>query len=1571
MKRFHYALKYALVMIAIFSATFASAELKRVPDPGPVAPTAEQIEFKKSRDGFLNFLKEFRSHNTTSLEGTGDAEQPKLLRQRPEKIMRSAWDPQGNIYAVVPNFDGMTAYGDAFYGKLNLQNGTFSPVWRNSILTNQMDAFLQSGFVRNDILYIPTYSIDMITQDVKIYWKRFDLYYGKALSTLEFPINSINPWKMYMYGMTYDPVHDIVYGLSYDDSTGQGGTFVRIDCSKPEEEWDGEVIFNAGGSSDNWMAGICYEPLEDIIYGLTSQGTLCEIVPDRKAVVTLNEYDSFDDFCFPPFMQTTPMCYSPHDKAIIFHTGQTNGIYSVNSISTETYEAVFLSQFVPQSQVATLYCTDAFAQDEAPAIMANPNLNFKDNDLKGTYSFTAPDTYFNGIALDKNVTLHVLLDGAEILTKEVKPGETVSNEITLSQGLHIISGYCSLGALNGPTSSSRIYIGNDQPYAPTGLKLMEGVLTWKTPINKGVNNAYLDLSNVTYDVYIEGEKQNAEPIKGNSYTLNYNKPAAGKMGITVTATANGVTSDHSAELRRVLGEGYSIPVSFTPTQAQSTLFETLNANNDIYAWEYCNYSGQDPYFQVHTSDYTQKPDDWLFLPPMNFSSTEEVYQLLMKYVNARENAIQKDNMEIWIGSDPLPEAMTKQIYSHTDRIQQFWTELDIRFSVPTAGTYFIGIHSMPGQENVYRGIRLRDFRVIKANGTSGAPGELTDIKLTAAPMGELFATAEITFPTKDMQMNDLPKDQDVTLVVSTAADSKTLTGKPGDKQTVTLASNVDGYCEVAVASSNEKGEGTRQYFSVYTGIDNPLAPSNVRTTISADNLTLSVDWDEVGTVGEHGGYVDPSGVAYSMYYNNSTEFVKHGDANGTHYDYKVGAALPQTRINIVPVAENYIGISSNGTNIIETIGKLYQTPMIEEWGFSEFNLVKWLFNTTAPFNNVAWEHMTDADEDTKGITFGQGGAIRAYNNGGGTHLGELRSPRLTTKTDPKLGCTLKYWNNSKAGKMELWGRTFKNQEFRKIAELTPNGTTNRWEEWEAQLPEDFCQQEWIQINVRVELGTGQTAIIDSYKIAQTIENDFQLTSIESPYSVMVGEEPTYTFTMTNNGTERGTGTLTVDILGDGNLLEHRVVESGNIQSGADWVEMLTFQIPESYTKYRYLELEATATANGDQNTMNDTKLLDILLYDNALPVVRDLTAERADGKNEVNLSWSTPDNKEKGLDSAEAYAAFTNSDHIGPWGTVDVDGKEPFTIQNKRWNGDDKPSSWTVYDAQEMKTMDEPRLSPRSGSKMLLARSVAYDTSTDKPTRAMDFLISPEVKGGTKVSFWLNTLDSQYAETIAIFYSTTDKTVDGSKLDLQDKETAPRECGSFRWLRNFTKSGSETWEACEFTLPADAKYFAFVYSSFGMFGAAIDDIVYTPVEPATMTIDSYDVFVAYDGGTPEVAGRDITGNAFTHASTDGREATYFVKTNVVENGQILQSAFSNPAKVSANAIEGIGAGQYVKAAKGQIIIGGAAGQNVVIADVDGRVIKKSTLVYDPHTFTLDAGIYLVTLGDKTVKVVVK
>lgn len=1491
--------------------------------------------------------------------------------QMPENPFRSPSRPRGSLYAVVPNHSESASRDRAYYGSLDPLTGQLTPIYYNSLFTNGDEYYVQTAAVRDNILYIPEFYYDeegMVTNEYTVRWKRFDLLHGRAMEPLIFGTGQ-SALNMYFYSMTYDPAADRFYGLSLDLQTGSGGNVIMVDCT--EEKWSPTYLSNVGGSVGNFMSNIVFNPADGYLYGLKDNGRFYQVDTRSGNAYEVMQFDDINEYyAFPMPMTSVPICYSPYDKSFIYvFADEQSQSFRLISIDAETYETFELSELYPLGYATTFYCSDQYAPDDAPDRVEITSVSFVGDSLSGTYDLQIPSTSFDGTPLDHNVTLTMLIDGETISTESVKPGAILSGTLNVKQGLHTYTVYLTDGNLEGPRTSREFYAGYDVPKAPTGLALAGGVLTWEAVPDKGIYNGNIDLNDLTYDVYLNGAKYNEAPVKGTSCPLTVTEKLQQRSVITVTATSHSTTSDHSQQFTRVIGRGDDLPVSYTPTAGDADIFETFNANDDEYEFGFMDYLGT-PVFRIYTNNYLKAPDDWLFLPPLYFDSAADLYNLAFTYRNSSGNKLHNDNLDVFIGRDPLPEAMTVPIYSHEKRCQTESVVVEGNFVVPEAGTYYIGFHSRPGETTTYRGVHLSEFKVSKTAGSAKAPAdpEITDVRGGAA--GDFCINVDAVLPTRSLNGNALPANTQVTLIGTCGKYEEKVVGTPGQSVSLTVPVDDNGRYVVYLSASTADGTGRTLARGVYAGVDTPLPPANVKGIVTDDNLGVLLSWDPVGEVGANGGYVDVETVKYDIYSHSTTGSVRVAEGTReTQYAYHLPSATLQTDVNVGPVAVNESGTSVNGTYFRDQLGTPYPIPMQEEWGMQKFDCQKWITNFDAPYAEVEWLHATSSTVGEIGSPlFAVGGGLKAGTQSEQPVWGELLAPKASTALVDAAQVVVRYWDYPGAGVMEMWGRSASSQEPRLLDRLEPEGKAAEWKDWVVQLPDDFMGQGWVQCNIRCRIDATQFCLIDNYRVLQDLADDLAVNSIEVPYSTIIGEEPTFGVTVANAGSTATSGTLHMELLADGVVIREVDTQVPYLAAGDTYEHFEGLYMPECYYQYSRLEFRAVAKATSDKNPNNDEASAEFLLYDNVVPTVHDLAARRSgDG---VDLQWSAPISK-PGPESFEALAAFTISDRIGVWQNIDLDGESPFSIDGNRWPNDDSPCAWQVFDALEMGTMYDARLCPRSGSRMLMARSCQY-ADDEKPKQNSDWLISPEVLGGSRVGFWMNCLSSTFPETVQLWYSAT-----GTKLDLENATKDANGniivCGDFKKVRNFTKSGDETWEYCSADLPADARYFALVYASYGDFGATIDDIEYSPAQQPERVVDSYDVFYQPDGGSIRLVDSGAKGTDHTVANAPGTAGHYYLMANVEDSGQYFSGALSNPAHVEASGVEGIDADGaiFIGAGRGRVLIGGAAGQPYTLSDVEGRVLSTGRVATDRFGLDAPAGIVVLTVGTRTAKLHVR
>ena len=317
------------------------------------------------------------------------------------------------------------------------------------------------------------------------------------------------------------------------------------------------------------------------------------------------------------------------------------------------------------------------------------------------------------------------------------------------------------------------------------------------------------------------------------------------------------------------------------------------------------------------------------------------------------------------------------------------------------------------------------------------------------------------------------------------------------------------------------------------------------------------------------------------------------------------------------------------------------------------------------------------------------------------------------------------------------------------------------------------------------------------------------------------------------------------------------------------------------------------------------------------------------------------------VDDFEAYENFI-IDGIGDWKVYDGDGTSTAYFGGPEIPNCFEPKAWQVW-APEAAGFSLDRfevLRPHSGEKYLTCWAASDGISQTLPND--DWLISPEIVGGTDVSFWYRMPnEGSDPQKFEILYSTTD----------QEPE-------SFTAFDSDAITFGTDWNYFEYTLPADARYFAIRSCCEGSYTVALlDDLRCTPLNGSTteLTLKGYNVY------------RDnelvATGVADTNYKDIAPEGTYVYNVTAVwEEGE---SNFSNAAKAICLGVAGIAAdGVKVYALDGSIAVLGAEGLNVEVVVPAGYSVFNRT-AGAAERISVDAGLYLVKIGGRTWRVLVK
>lgn len=233
---------------------------------------------------------------------------------------------------------------------------------------------------------------------------------------------------------------------------------------------------------------------------------------------------------------------------------------------------------------------------------------------------------------------------------------------------------------------------------------------------------------------------------------------------------------------------------------------------------------------------------------------------------------------------------------------------------------------------------------------------------------------------------------------------------------------------------------------------------------------------------------------------------------------------------------------------------------------------------------------------------------------------------------------------------------------------------------------------------------------------------------------------------------------------------------------------------------------------------------------------------------------------------------------------------------------------------------------------------------------ADDWLISPEVVGGTTVSFYVYAFDSlygSYSQSYSFCYSES-----GTEIT----DFVVLETKSYK---------DEAWAKVEFSLPANAKYFAIhVVNYENRVSLMFDDFEFTKGSKP-FVVESYNVY----------RNDELIANVVEPAYADDmtqldEEVDYRYEVTVVY-ADYGESMLSNVVILDdLTAVDGIdAAGAKIVVRGNEVTISGCAGNAVAIYSISGYAVYSAPAVDDVKV-TLASGVYLVTVGNTTTKIMV-
>lgn len=925
-------------------------------------------------------------------------------------------------------------------------DGGYQLMWKDTSYFELEENTMKTGWLHNG--KICGYVFDMYYGYVfGLWYQEMSLSGGEVLKRETLDLSSSQQFTV----CAYRPSDNTVYGYGLCDESYYYA-FFKVDPSAPG---DYELVRTIDNS--DLCYAMCYNPVDDTMYGVTIRQKFVKINYDgtQETLFTL----PYDDLAY----YIAGMVYSPVENVFFMNvnyssTGKSAFIKISTDGNVETYQDLQYGE-----SFNMLFTTDENVRPDSPGRPVLTDICFNGGDTSGYSVYRLPSQKVNGEKIEGRLSAVASVDSEPYLTySDLEPGSDLRVEYRdLTPGRHYFSFHVMDGEYPSGSVSNEKYIGNDVPKAPTGLVLTADSLRWNA-VTESVHGGFLDLPELKYAVYIDGEQYALTPDTCIAVSLPSDRIQQ-KYAATVVATCHGMESEAVVSNKVLWGEAYTLPVHIYPTQEQADLCTVFDGNHDNQGWYHSAISHD---FRIgYTSAGEGNVDDWVFLPYIRLDNAGTLYHFTYD-AGLFTSQFLEESIEIFAGKSNTPEAMTVPIVKEFCLLDQEKT-YEALFSVPEPGIYYIGIHCT-SKEDQY-GLWVKNIRIEDMGIVASSPEKVSGLSAEGKARGELKATVSFTMPSYDVSGNPIPSDILLSAEVQ-AASVVVVDAKPGEKVTMDVET-VQGDNEISVVVFCNGNNSLPARTNVFTGVTVPAPVSEVKRTVSADMRSVTLTW-EAPDYGEDDGYIVPEDLVYHIFKyvaNNSgtSDLVEIDTTVDCEYTYTNNDYQEFLDIGVAP--GNVAGICQTVMGVSEVVGVPYSLPMVENLDDPDGDFAQNPWLTYQPDDDyTAYWTMGSPHDVNPEFDDRQSLAIIAsvrYDAG----YGCLGMPRFTTVGESEANIAISVYDGPDAGVMSVKGMSGSSDEVIVIGEMKPSGGAPAFVEYTFSLPAELLGQQWVQLYIECDL----------------------------------------------------------------------------------------------------------------------------------------------------------------------------------------------------------------------------------------------------------------------------------------------------------------------------------------------------------------------------------------------------------------------------------------------------------------------------------------------------------------------
>lgn len=1312
--------------------------------------------------------------------------------------------------------------------------------------------------------------------------------------------------------MTMDPTTEDIYSINY---SADGSHFELCTFE------DGSYTHISSLGETNYFA-ITIDK-EGQMYVIDSAGDVYKM---DKTNAQLGEKVASTGFS-PKYMQSG--CWSPLDNKIIW-AASNDSESQILSIDPTTGEVETVCVFDKGEEFVCLFSTDPFADEAAPGRPTVEVAYAQPGALTADVTITVPSVTVGGNTLEGNVDMYLSVDGEPYETVNgLQAGAIIERDITLTEGKHTIGAYCSNEAGgSGATVSVTTYTGEDAPTAVTNIQVNidemgQAVITWDAPQGSGINGGWVNPEKLNYTI-----KRNNEVIAEDVTATTYTDQLGTNLSYyvwTVTAFCGdkeGMSADSEGHQ---FGEALSIPYSQTfDTESSILLYTIVDNNNDGNTWKFSSNVLRYSY------NMNNNADDYAMTPPIEMTS-DKVYELSLNA--GAYSSTYPERVEVTLGTSLDPADHTTTIIPATDLTKGSMENLMAYFKVPADGKYYVGIHAISDANMFY--LDVQSISIIEGPSLD-APQAVTDVEAIPGEKGANTVTINFKAPTKSFGNEDLTENVAIRVVRGDTLEIATLNLAPGAKGTAFDGEAANGNNSYVIYTNNSAGDGDYVTVTCFCGYAVPGTVENLAIVPTADNMSATISWS-APSGGAGDGYFDPAELTYTIYYvdQDAQMYVALDETTELTYTIDPVEETALTGYTYAVTASN-LGGESEMVGQTVVLGTPYAAPFEETLAGGTITTQPWFIQSNG---FVTAAILTDGSMFGVDVVSEDGGMFGIFDNYGwmgGT--ASLQVPKMTLKELDAPVLYFSMFHYAEEGSLSVTVSTDEVNYTEVFNKTLSDG--EGWVEYEVDLSA-YQDAPWICINFNGTVSASSCIFIDYIRVEKSWINNIMVNKFEGPGKLAAGEEGTFNVQVTNKGSEAAVFTVNLSV--DGAFVEAQQQTEPIAKGETAFLSFKYVPNVELIDKTVEVSVEAVLEGATDEYPDDNVKSLTLHVTQPDLPVIIDLTGTCDASLQNVNLTWSEPRLvPATTLDDIESYEGFI-TDQIGEYIVIDGDGLETYGLSGASFPHASEPMAFMVW-APEEAGIAASNFLPHSGGKCLISFASVPSGGAGND----DWLISPEIVGGTELSFYAAIADTQYPESFEVLYSTT----------TQDRD-------AFTVLASETKT-TTNWEEFTYVLPADAKFFAIHYNAYDAFALMIDDLSYIKASSVVdITLMGYNVYL----NGSKLTETPIAETTYNYTSDTPASELSFNVTVVYDEGESLMS---NTKTFTSGVTDVKSLGMKAYGVDGAIKIENVEGHMVSIYTADGKLLRSLKATDNSINVPVNRGVYVVKVDDKaSAKVQVK